>query len=108
MTGVVETVCRSRLEGDYELYRENVGGDILVLEMTVPAYRRKFEAEAAAWKKSGTLFVDIYVRQLDIDPVRRTASIFFIEKWSRGTRTFTASRRWTLEYIDSRWRVVTF
>ena len=108
ITDVVERVCRSRIEGDSAVYAENIGGIPLLQYLRNPAVQRAFEQEAANHNKNGVLFVDIYIRDIHIDAVVKQAEVFFIEKWSQGSRTVTRACRWGLESIDGQWRVIRF
>lgn len=107
VTGSVEKLCRARLEGDYSGYLEYLAGLPLQQQLQNPYSRTLFTQQADRYKKDGYLFVDLYVRDVRIDAELHQAWITFIEKWSRGTATLTFERRWQLEYVDGRWRVIT-
>jgi len=102
----VSDLCRSRIAGDYRQYLEQLGGAPLLRALQNPRARKQFLTRAAAFRKSGTLFVEIYVRRITLFAQKRQAVISFIEKRSRGSGTPTINRVWRLEKIDGKWKVI--
>ena len=104
----VTAVCRSRVEGDFEAYKENLGGDLLRNALFQPSVKNVFNKNAGLYRKNGVLFVEVYIRNIRLNSSTRQAYISFIEKLSRGSKTVTYSRFWLLEKIDNRWRIIRF
>lgn len=102
----VRLYCQSRINGDLELYRAQLGGRSLELLLTSKNAVKKFERIANYYKKNEILFDGIFITSIEVNLYRMQALAKYIEKLKDGKRSWAYSHVSRLEYIDGKWRVI--
>lgn len=106
--GVVETLSRSMIEGNYSDYINLTGGAILKAAVLNPVFKRRLIRKSENYLIRGIALVDVYIKRINVNKYNKTAYVSFLEKYRRRRRVWTLNRLWNLEYIDGSWRVVRF
>ncbi len=100
----LKNYCRSRVEGDYSVYKDCIGGALLVNAVQSESFQQRFEAQGEKNREEGLFFAEIFVKDSEISEY--SAKVSFIEKHAAGSRTWTYEYTAVLEYIDGSWRII--
>jgi hypothetical protein len=103
---VLAEYCRSKAEGQYAAYCRTVGGNLLLTALRDPHFERNLAISGSNLAAQGTVFLEIYVTSIEVDPLKRQAQAIYLEKFGQGLRTWAVHHESQLEYIDQAWRII--
>jgi hypothetical protein len=104
---VLAEYCRSRAEGQYQVYCGAAGGDLLLTALRDQGFEKRMVASGSNLEAGGTVFLEIYVTSIEVNALKRQAEAVYLEKFSQGLKTWAVHHQSRLEYIDQAWRVIT-
>jgi len=70
------------------------------------AFEKNLVAAGSNLEANGTVFLEIYVTSIEVNPLKRQAEAVYLEKFSQKLKTWAVHHQSKLEYIDQAWRVI--